>query len=93
MADEPVTPPAPTPGWQTSEFWIQLAGQAVMLCVLLFRVSPGDASSLQATVTAGVTAIFTVISSAMMVIAYIRSRTDVKTTYTKSASGQVKSNG
>lgn len=66
------------PGWQSSEFWITLLGQLLTLLVLTGTVSIGDKDKLETAVTNMVTAIFTIISSGVIVVRYIRSRSELK---------------
>lgn len=67
------------PGWKTSEFWIKLVTQLTLLAVLLFKLDPATANTLQEAVVQIVEAIFVVIASAAVLISYINSRTNIKT--------------
>jgi hypothetical protein len=66
------------PGWQTSEFWIALAGQVLALLALTGAINIGDKDKVETAVTNMVTAVFTITSSAAVVVRYIRSRSELK---------------
>lgn len=66
------------PGWRTSEFWMALIGQALALLALTGVIPVGDQEQLETALANAVTAVFTILSSAAVVIRYIRSRTDLK---------------
>ncbi len=67
------------PGYRTTEFWLSLIAQGLGFAVLLGFVTVNDSRSLEESLGKAVAAIFTVISSAKVVIDYIKSRTLVKT--------------
>lgn len=66
------------PGWQTSEFWIALIGQLLALLALAGAIPIGDQDRLETALASAVTAVFTLITSAVMVTRYIRSRSELK---------------
>jgi len=66
------------PGWQTSEFWVTLIGQVLALLAITGAISIGDRDKLETALTNAVTAVFTLLTSAVIVIGYIRSRTALK---------------
>lgn len=66
------------PGWQTSEFWIALIGQLLALLALAGAIPVGDKDRLETALASAVTAVFTLITSAVMVTRYIRSRSELK---------------
>lgn len=67
------------PGWQTSEFWIAIIGQVLALLALTGTINTGDRAKLETALTDAVTAIFTLAASTLVVIRYIRSRSELKT--------------
>jgi len=66
------------PGWQTSEFWIALIGQLLALLALAGAIPLSDKDRLETALASAVTAVFTLITSAVMVTRYIRSRSELK---------------
>lgn len=66
------------PGWQTSEFWIALVGQLLALLALSGAINVADKDKLETALANAVTAIFAIVSSAVVVIRYIRSRSELK---------------
>src|SRR5438552_2076485 len=66
------------PGWQSTEFWIALVGQALALLALTGTITIGDKDKLETALANAVTAVFTIISSAAVVVRYIRSRSELK---------------
>ncbi|MBY0522211.1 MAG: hypothetical protein K2R98_02370 [Gemmataceae bacterium] len=66
------------PGWQSSEFWITLLGQLLALLALAGVIGSGDRDKLETALANAVTAIFTIASSAVIVVRYIRSRSELK---------------
>jgi hypothetical protein len=66
------------PGYQTSEFWISLASQALGLLVLLHVITPEAQGTLATPIANAVTAAFTIFASAQVVKHYIASRTAIK---------------
>jgi hypothetical protein len=67
------------PGWQTSEFWITVAGQALALLALTGAINSGDKDRLETALANAITAGFALIGNAVVVIRYVRSRTELKT--------------
>ncbi|MBL8799962.1 MAG: hypothetical protein JNM56_39130 [Planctomycetia bacterium] len=66
------------PGWQTSEFWIALIGQLLALLALAGAIPLSDKDRLETALASAVTAVFTLLTSAVMVTRYIRSRSELK---------------
>lgn len=66
------------PGWQSSEFWIALTGQALALLALTGTINIGDKDKIETALANAVTAVFTILSSAAVVVRYIRSRSELK---------------
>src|SRR5262245_16709172 len=66
------------PGWQSSEFWIALVGQALALLALTGTIASGDKDKLETALANAVTAVFTILSSAAVVVRYIKSRSELK---------------
>ncbi len=62
----------------TSEFYVTLITNVLMMLVLSGVVSPGDESTLSGALTNAVTAVFSIIASISVIVTYIRSRTAVK---------------
>lgn len=69
----------PKPGWQTSEWWVTIVTQFLSFMVLLGVITMQDLNTLQGAVGAMVTAVFTVVSSAVVIWKYIQSRMEIKT--------------
>lgn len=67
------------PGWQTTEFWIALIGQVLALLALTGTISVGDRDKLETALANLVTALFTIVASTLVVLRYIRSRSELKT--------------
>jgi hypothetical protein len=67
------------PGWQTSEFYIALAGQLLAILVLLGIVPAADRATLEGAISRAVEAVAAFAASTLGVWQYIRSRTTVKT--------------
>lgn len=67
------------PGWKTSEFWVKLVTQICLLSVLLFKIDPATADTLQSALVQIVEALFVIVASASVLISYINSRTQIKT--------------
>ena len=66
------------PGYKTTEFWITLVGQMIAMAVTLGIVRPGDQQHLQMTANEAITAICTLLVSAVTIRHYIISRTQLK---------------
>lgn len=66
------------PGYKTTEFWIAIISQALTVLVLLGVVTIGDAATLSDALGKIVGAVFALIASAAVVIAYIRGRVELK---------------
>ena len=66
------------PGYKTTEFWITLVGQIIAMAVTLGIVRPGDQQHLQMTANEAITAICTLLVSAVTIRHYIISRTQLK---------------
>jgi hypothetical protein len=66
------------PGWQSSEFWIAICTQVLALLALSGAINVGDKDKLETALANAVTAVFTIVSSAVVVIRYIRSRSELK---------------
>jgi hypothetical protein len=66
-------------GIYTSEFWIAAVSQALALLVILGIVTMQDKATLEGALSSAVTAVGTLITSAMVVWKYIQSRTTLKT--------------
>jgi hypothetical protein len=66
------------PGWQTTEFWTTILGQILALLALTGVISAGDRQPLETALTNMVTAAFTIAGSTVIVVRYIRSRTELK---------------
>jgi hypothetical protein len=66
------------PGYQSSEFWITVLGQILALLALTGAINVGDKDKLETALANAVTAVFTIVSSTVVVIRYVRSRTALK---------------
>jgi hypothetical protein len=66
------------PGWQSTEFWIALVGQALALLALTGTINVGDKDRIETALANAVTAVFTILSSAAVVVRYIKSRSELK---------------
>jgi hypothetical protein len=66
------------PGWQSSEFWIALVGQALAVLALTGAINVGDKDKIETALANTVTAVFTILSSAAVVVRYINSRSELK---------------
>lgn len=66
------------PGWQTTEFWSSIVVQIITLLTLLHVVSGSDATTLAEAFTKIVQAGFVVVTNAMVVINYIKARSELK---------------
>jgi hypothetical protein len=66
------------PGFKTTEFWLSILAQVLGFAVLLGFVTANDSRTLEESLGKAVAAIFTVLSSAKVVIDYIKSRTALK---------------
>lgn len=70
----PPPPPVPKPGWQTSEFWVNIFVQIVSILAVTGVLTPGEASVWQsAAVMLG-----GLIASVISAIIYTKSRTTLK---------------
>ena len=56
------------PGFQTTEFWLALGSQVVLMLVLFGVVTPEDSDALKDAVTKIVTGVFTVASSVSYIV-------------------------
>ena len=65
-------------GYQTTEFWLTLTSQLLGLLTLFHVISPQDSGTLTTTIAHGITAIFTIVACARVVLGYIESRTNLK---------------
>jgi hypothetical protein len=65
-------------GFFTSEFWTTAASQVLALLALVGLIKSADLPGLQEAVAKCVAAAFVFAANAWVVIAYIRSRTEVK---------------
>jgi hypothetical protein len=65
-------------GWKTSEFWTTLVVQAVSLTVVLGLMNHTDSATLTDSLTAMVTAAFSLMISGSTAMAYIKSRFELK---------------
>jgi hypothetical protein len=66
------------PGYRSSEFWITVVGQCLALLALTGAINVGDKDKLETALANAITAGFTLIGSAAVVIRYISSRTELK---------------
>jgi hypothetical protein len=66
------------PGWQSSEFWIALVGQALAVLALTGAINVGDKDKIETALANAVTAVFTILSSTAVVVRYIKSRSELK---------------
>jgi len=66
------------PGWQSTEFWITALGQLLVLLALSGAINSADSDKLETAVSNLVTAVVAIVSNALIVIRYIRSRSDLK---------------
>jgi len=66
------------PGWKTTEFWIAAVGQVLALLVILGAVNNADRSTLEGALTAGITAVFTLLASAGVIVNYVSGRVRLK---------------
>jgi hypothetical protein len=71
------------PGWQTSEFWITVAGQGLSLLTIAHVITAQTQTSLAGPITNAITAAFTLWASARIIVQYIQSRTDLKAQHLK----------
>ena len=67
-------------GIYTSEFWLTIGKQLFALLVLAGVIATSDRARLEGAFEVAVTAAFALVTAAWTVSAYIRSRTEVKTT-------------
>ena len=65
-------------GFLTSEFWSTLVSQGLALLALLGVLNAGDAATLSDALSKCVAAAFLFASNALVVIHYVRSRTQLK---------------
>jgi len=66
------------PGWKTTEFWQTTIAQSLALLTLLGFVSAGDNKSIEEALGKSVTAIFTLIVNALVVVHYVQGRFRLK---------------
>jgi hypothetical protein len=66
------------PGWQTSEFWLNVGQQVVVLLVLFGVIQPQNAQGVQEQVAKDILALCTLGVSAAAVIHYVQGRTHLK---------------
>ena len=67
------------PGYLTTEFWTAAASQLLSLLVILGVITGADRTTLEGALTASITAVGTLVASAVVVWQYIASRTTIKT--------------
>ena len=66
------------PGWQTSEFWMTIASSILGMLTLFGLTTKEEADSIVAIVQSLVTALIGLALAVAPIIAYIKSRADVK---------------
>jgi hypothetical protein len=66
------------PGYQTTEFWVTLFGQAIALLTTIGVFNSQDAATLGDGITKIVTAVFTLGTSALVALHYVKSRWALK---------------
>jgi hypothetical protein len=66
------------PGWRTSEFWLNVGQQVVVLLVLFGVIQPQDARNVQEQVAKDILAVCTLAVSATAVIHYVQGRIHLK---------------
>ena len=71
-------PNPPTPGWQTSEWWITIAMMIVGILVTLGVITAQDKQQAESWIGPAVTAVFTLIATASAAWRYIQSREAIK---------------
>ncbi len=65
-------------GWKTTEFWVSIVSQITTVLVLVGVLNQGDSTTLNASITESIEAVGIVIVNALVVLGYIKSRTEVK---------------
>ncbi len=70
--------PKVKPGWKTTEFWVSIVAQITTVLVLIGVLNQGDSTSLNASIAESIEAVGIVIVNALVVLGYIKSRTEVK---------------
>jgi hypothetical protein len=66
------------PGYQTSEFWLTILHQVLMILVVLGVVTQGDSVGLESNISKAIISAFALVGSVISVYKYIHSRTIVK---------------
>lgn len=66
------------PGWQTTEFWAPMISMVVTALVALHYVPPADAGSIMGYLSAMVVGVIGLGGNVMLLLHYIRSRTQMK---------------
>lgn len=86
VPDNPTTPPPapepkpqPRPGWQTTEFYLSLAGYLGTLLVLTRIISSTERDALYAALVQSIEGIVATIGGVTIIVKYISSRMAVKT--------------
>lgn len=78
------------PGIKTTEFWLTLTAQLIPLLVIFGVLNSDEASDLSEAVAQLITAIGAVVASAAPIVAYIQSRTRVKSGQESGAGGHLR---
>lgn len=66
------------PGYLTTEFWISVSAQLLGVLVLIGVLSPTDQASMGDSIAKSVEAIGVIIANTVVIVHYIKSRTEVK---------------
>jgi hypothetical protein len=66
------------PGYKTTEFWTTAATNALAFLAVVGVLSQSDAASLGGSITASIAAVGTLVTNAVVVVSYIKSRTQIK---------------
>lgn len=68
----------PKPGWQTTEFWLTAFSSILTLVAIIWGVTPGDKENLYRYGQDIIMAFGVIVSNTLLVIEYIRNRSQVK---------------
>lgn len=67
------------PGYQTTEFWLAVASQLLMLLVMIGIIPATDQDMLFGAVSACIVAAFALVTNGWIIVSYIRGRVAAKT--------------
>lgn len=66
------------PGYKTTEFWLTVISQVVSLLVVLDVIQASDAQLFHEAASNALVAAIVVVGNALVIIGYIKSRTELK---------------